>query len=167
MTNTATEATTISSTATLVREIQVSGGKCFEGWNWREAIYYFLNGMDAGKRDVTDRPKICFTVECPESYEGLALKLNPEDESYFIYQESIDDGDAFAPGHATQSIHASLRDYRHVEHALRRFARNNAVDVLFLEDEHPVTPKRICLWKIPGKRQELHILLERMQVRRR
>jgi hypothetical protein len=161
MTNTATEATTITAIATLVNEIQVSGGKCFEGWNWREAILYFLNGMDAGKRDVTDRPKICFAVDEPEGYEALTLKFNPEDESYFIHQETFSNGNAFAPGRATYSIHASLRDYRHVEHALRRFARHNAVDVLFLTDDHPVTPKRICLWKNPGKRQELHILLER------
>lgn len=158
MTNTATEAI-LTSTVTLVGEIQISGTRIFEGWNWREAILCFLNGMDAGKRSVTDNPKICFAVDEPEGYEALTLKFNREDESYFIDVESIDAGHAFAAG-PVQSIHASLNDHRHVEHGLRRFVRDNAVDALILENDHPVISKRICLWKNPENRQELHILLE-------
>lgn len=157
MTNTATEAIALS-TGTLVGEIQVSGAKCFEGWNWREAILYYLNGMDSDKEAVTYRPKIHFGVDGPDGFAGFTLRLDGASGYVICDEQGLIENLTHPP---RDTIYARLNDYRHVEHGLRQFVRSDKVSVLCLSDAHPVNPRKICFRKMPGVRAELHVALAR------
>ena len=70
-------ATPTSQTKLPTQEIQVSGDRCFEERNWREAILYYLNGVWSDNQNVMYRPKINFS--------GYTLRLDEATMTYYAY----------------------------------------------------------------------------------
>lgn len=112
--------TTIDTPRPLIDDIQVSGSRCFEAKQWREAILYYLFGVWSDDKSVTYRPKI--------SLGEATLRLVGDE--YVVYGISTPDSE-FAPN-VTKSLVVTSGKQNDVEVALIRFVKDNQIRQLGL-----------------------------------
>ncbi len=117
--------------------VQVGRGSWFPQHKWRDAVLNFLFAMAAGKRAVTDCPKITFGA--------LTLQHDPNFGRYFAYGMGTQNWHTLPAKEEWVTVGCKSVE---VEHALLCFVKNDRIKALCINfTEASPSNHFILLWK--------------------
>ena len=149
MKNTATEAKETNSPD----DIWISEFSEFEGWKWREAVLFYLNGVWSKHPDVMTRSEFCYPqIDFWKDAAYVCLRLHPSTSTYSGEGLGLSVLPKLTDFLSSEILAVESNGRAEVEQALIRFLRDRSIRYVMLRVPSNNAQFRgsIHLWKEKG-----------------